>query len=60
MFKALGALLVIYLLHCLYRGDVFVKAGAWGRRIYRSEAPKAYWLNMALYALLALALFTVF
>ncbi|MGH8681021.1 MAG: hypothetical protein ACREVP_05885 [Burkholderiales bacterium] len=60
MFKILGSLLLCYVAHCLYTGRTFARRGAWGREYARDEAPFHYWSSVAVYALLAVALMTVF
>jgi len=60
MFKILGSLLLGYVAYCLYTGRTFAKSGAWGREFARDEAPFHYWSSVAVYALLAIALMTVF
>ena len=60
MFKVLGSLLLGYVAYCLYTGRTFAKSGAWGREFARDEAPSHYWSSIAVYALLAVALMTVF
>jgi hypothetical protein len=60
MFKILGALLFGYVAHCLYTGRTFARSGAWGREFTRDDAPFRYWSSIAVYALLAVALMTVF
>jgi hypothetical protein len=60
MFKVLGALLLGYVAHCLYTGRTFAKSGMWGREFVRDEHPFRYWSAIAAYALLAVALVTVF
>ena len=60
MFKAVGTIVVLYLVYCLASGSVIAKAGPGGRRINRATSARHYWITMAVYALLAIALFTVF
>jgi hypothetical protein len=60
MFKVLGGLLAGYVLYCLYTGRTFAKSGAWGREFAREDAPFNYWSTIVVYALLAVALVTVF
>ncbi|MCG3190299.1 MAG: hypothetical protein LKCHEGNO_02972 [Burkholderiaceae bacterium] len=60
MFKALGALVGLYALYAALAGEVYAKAGALGRKVLRSESPEYFWVIIAIYAGLALALVTVF
>ena len=60
MFKALGALVGLYTLYAAVRGEVYAKSGAWGRTISRAESPAYFWVVIAIYAGLAVALVTVF
>jgi hypothetical protein len=60
MFKVLGVALLGYVLHCLYTGRTFAKSGMWGREFARDDAPFRYWSTVAVYAVLAVALMTVF
>lgn len=60
MFKILGILLLIYIARCLATGDVFAKAGPWGRTYHRDEHGWEYWGAIGSYAALAIALLFVF
>jgi hypothetical protein len=60
MFKALGALLALYVAHALTTGGVYAKAGAWGRRYSRTLDPLRYWSAVGSYSVLVLALFLAF
>lgn len=60
MFKLIGALVLLYVGYSLCAGRTFAKRGAWGRELRRDEHPVGYWSTIAVYALLAVALFTVF
>jgi len=60
MFPALGAVLAVYVVYALLRGEVFAKAGVGGRVVSREASPEYYWVVVALYGGLSLALLTVF
>jgi len=60
MFKALGLIVGLYALYAAVAGEVYAKNGAWGRTVSRSESPEYFWIVIAIYAGLALALVTVF
>ncbi len=60
MFKLIGILVAIYTLYAAYRGEVYAKHRAWGQSILRSERPGYFWVVIAVYGLLALALLTIF
>ena len=59
-FKLVGALLALYVVQCIARGSVKVRAG-WGSRVYeRDSAPGQFWMAIVIYGLLCVALVTVF
>lgn len=60
MFKVLGLLVGVYVLYAAGTGEVYVKAGVWGRTVSRTESPEYFWVAITVYAILALALATVF
>jgi hypothetical protein len=60
MFKALGAVLAIYTAYAAVDGRVFARAGISGRMVSREESPVYFWVVVCIYALLSLALITVF
>lgn len=60
MFKLLGAVLALYVLYAVYVGRVYVKHGPGGRAVWRDEEPRYFWVCVATYAGLTLALFTIF
>ncbi|MGH8175888.1 MAG: hypothetical protein ACREV5_06460 [Steroidobacter sp.] len=60
MFKMLGVLLSIYVVHCLMTGAVLAKSGAWGRTYRRDENALGYWGAVGSYSVLVLALFFLF
>ncbi|HRF83183.1 MAG: hypothetical protein J0L89_08735 [Xanthomonadales bacterium] len=60
MFKALGILVGLYALYAALTGEVLAKSGPWGRTVSRADSPRYFWVVVAIYAALALALLTVF
>lgn len=60
MFKFLGALLALYTLYAVARGEVVAKAGPGARTVVREESPRYFWSVVAIYAGLALALAFLF
>jgi hypothetical protein len=60
MFKMLGMLLALYTLYAALKGEVYAKSGAWGRTVSRGGSPEYFWLVIAIYAGLSLALLTLF
>jgi hypothetical protein len=59
-FKALGVLLGCYTAYAAWRGEVFARSRWSGRTIERAEEPRYFWVVIAIYAGLAVALLTVF
>lgn len=60
MFKLLGVLVAIYIVHCLATGAVYAKAGSWGRSYRRDEHAYGYWSAVGSYSVLVLMLFFLF
>lgn len=60
MFKVLGILVVVYTIYAAINGEVYAKSGAWGRTVSRSDSPEYFWVVIAVYACLGLALIAVF
>ncbi len=60
MFKLLGIAVAVYTIDAARRGRVFARAGIWGRTVTREASPEYFWVIIAVYALLALALLLVF
>lgn len=56
LFKLLGVALAIYTLYAAATGEVFAKAGAGGRAVSRRESPAYFWVVVAIYAMLSVAL----
>ena len=60
MFKVLALLVALYTGFAVLSGEVYAKAGVWGRTISRRDAPVDFWMTIVIYAGLAVALATVF
>lgn len=60
MFKVLGALLLAYTVYAFVKGEVYARSFAWGKRVARSEDEKYFLTVIVIYAILSLALMTVF
>lgn len=60
MFKTLGALVALYTIYAATKGEVYAKSGAWGRTVTRADSPEYFWVVIAIYATLSLALIFVF
>ena len=60
MFDIIGLLVGFYAAYAALTGEVYAKAGARGRTIARRAAPVDFWMTVAIYAGLAVALVTVF
>ncbi len=60
MFRILGVLLALYVGRCLVVGDVYARAGLWGRTYLRTDDGWRFWSAIVAYSALALALCFVF
>ncbi|CAG0929818.1 MAG: hypothetical protein EFKGCFLK_01931 [Rhodocyclaceae bacterium] len=60
MFKLLGVLLAMYVIHAVVTGSVVAKAGPGKATVLRAESPEYFWIVIVIYAGLSLALLTVF
>ena len=60
MFKALGFLLASYTMYAAWRGEVYARSRWWGQTIVRKERPVYFWIVIAIYGVLSIALLTVF
>jgi hypothetical protein len=60
MFKILGVLVGLYTLYAAINGKVYARSGAWGRTVSRVDSPEYFWVVIAIYAGLSIALITVF
>jgi len=59
MFKALGVLVGAYAVYAAVKGEVYAKSGPWGRTVSREDSPEYFWVIVAIYAGLGLALVTI-
>ena len=60
MFNGLGVIVAAYAIYAISQGEVYAKSGAWGRSISRTDSPRYFWTVIAIYALLSVALLTIF
>ncbi len=60
MFKMLGILVALYTAYAVSKGEVYAKSGPWGRTVSRADSPEYFWVVIAIYAGLSVALITVF
>lgn len=60
MFRILGLLVGLYTVYAVVTGRVLAKSGPWGTTVTRAESPDSFWVVIVIYAMLALALVTVF
>ncbi|HSD43831.1 MAG TPA: hypothetical protein VLD36_18425 [Burkholderiales bacterium] len=56
----LGILVGLNALYAAVIGDVFAKAGVKERTVSRADSPEYFWIVIAIYAGLSVALVTVF
>jgi hypothetical protein len=60
VFRVLGLLLALYTICAALAGAVYAKSGPGGRVVSRDESPGYFWIVIAIYTGLSLALLTVF
>ena len=60
LFKALGVVLALYTAYAAFRGEVYGRHRWSGRSIERAEEPRYFWVVIAIYFGLSVALLTVF
>ena len=60
MFKVIGAALAVYVCYAVVNGSVYAKSGISGRSVLREESPGYFWVVIAIYAALSLALILLF
>ncbi|HTO59179.1 MAG TPA: hypothetical protein VMJ74_15370 [Pseudomonadales bacterium] len=60
MFKLLGVLVAAYAAYGAWSGEVYARSGPGGRKVSRDDSPRYFWTVIAIYAVLAVALLTVF
>jgi hypothetical protein len=60
MFKFIGTALAVYVCYAIASGSVYAKSGVSGRSILREDSPRYFWVVIAIYAVLSLALVLLF
>lgn len=60
MFKVLGVLVALYTAYAAISGVVYAKSGPGGRTVSRQDSPEYFWVVIAIYAGLSIALLVVF
>ena len=60
VFKLLGVMVALYVVHALSVGEVYAKRGVSGATSKRGEEPFRYWSTIVVYAILSIALMLVF
>ena len=60
MFKMLGILVALYTAYAVIEGQVYAKSGPWGRTVSRVDSPEYFWVVIAIYAGLSVALVFIF
>jgi hypothetical protein len=60
LFKLIGMAVLLYTAYAAVSGRVYARSGPGGRMISRRSSPRSFWVVIAIYAGLALALMTVF
>ena len=60
MFKVIGAVLAVYICYAIVNGSVYAKSGPSARNVLREESPGYFWVVIAIYAALSLALVLLF
>jgi hypothetical protein len=60
IFKRLGILVALYTAYAAATGKIYAKSGVGGRVISRRDSPRYFWVVVAIYAGLSVALLTIF
>lgn len=60
MFAVIGIGVLMYTGYAVWRGEVFAKASWYGRVVSRVQSPEYFWTVIVIYAVLGIALLTVF
>ncbi|MGE5102048.1 MAG: hypothetical protein ACM3SX_18840 [Deltaproteobacteria bacterium] len=55
----MGALVALYAAYAAWKGEVYAKSGVWGKVVSREESPSYFWIVIAIYACLGVALMTI-
>ena len=60
MFTVLGVLVALYTIYSIVAGTVYAKSGPGGSTVHRQESPEYFWIVIAIYACLSVALLFYF
>jgi hypothetical protein len=60
MFRALGIIVLLYVVYALVQGEVYAKHRWWGRRVYWDQSPGHFSVVIAVYILLGVSLIFLF
>ena len=60
MFKLIGVIVALYTIHAAIKGQVYAKSGVWGRTVLRAESSAYFWIVIAIYGALSIALIVLF
>jgi hypothetical protein len=60
MFDVLGVLLALYTAYAVASGEVLAKSGPRARTVSRADSPRYFWVVIAIYACLSIALILIF
>jgi hypothetical protein len=60
MFKLIGAMVALYTLYAAATGRVVAKSGPWARVVVKQDSPEYFWLVIAIYIGLSIALIAWF
>jgi len=60
MFKVLGVLVALYTAYAAVIGQVYARSGIFGRMVSRQVSPQYFWVVIAIYGGLSIALIFVF
>ena len=59
-FRLLGFIVFAYAVYAIIKGEVYAKSGAGGRIITKTESLDTFWLTVAIYIGLSIALVALF
>ena len=60
IFRVMGILLILYVIQAVVTGKVVVKSGLGSRTVSREESAAYFWISIAIYTGLSVALLVVF
>jgi len=60
LFKILGVLVGLYTICATIKGEVYARSGWRGRTVAKLESPIYFWVVIGIYAVLSIALVTIF